>query len=766
MSETGVCFIEGICKGIMEFLQHAVKYVPIFGISSRLPLLYVAFLVASTVCSAQKSGADFSNVAEIPIDEVRFEGNSRFSDAELADAVSSRPSERNVAREVFLYLYRNFHRNPFVPHRIADRFLNIAKSMPDGLRYFSEAAARDDADLIEEIYNQRGYHETSVTYNFDHDSENKKYVLTFLVNEGNSYQVRSLIYLGLNNLPATVKVQILREMRFKSGNVFDEIRIRRDADAIEDILKNNGWYFSSYQHEKPTVFTDTTHKSDSIVVNFTLGKRIITGEISVERQLNGQSAITDDLVRAISELRTGEWYSRRKAVATINALYQLGVYDFVSIDTVGRQVMPDSTVELYNIRIFTRYKEQGEFNVSPFLNRTANDNLTNFGGEISLTHRNVFGAAQNGNIFARYMWNDFQFSVPAGFSSVSTEIQTGLSFIQPVLESFDSWRISGSSQVLYSRKFVIPHVAVNAFSAKISLPIIFPPWTYITSALPEISAEAQSVENGEMIPSADVAGDAQLGVIEPLRTLNRFTGNVFRLTGVSLGFSVSGDNRNDLFAPAEGHLFSFTPESAFGPLALYQKLQATYLFFEPLAARSVFAAKLRLGHIFADSGAYVPVERLFYAGGANSVRSYGARMLFDPFANKHLPDSLKHFENIGILTGSRSIIEGSFEYRLTFARPSGTSSFIASQIERMGVAFFMDYGSTYNSSALSPNLVEILSNIAVGFGCGFRYSTPVGPFRLDLATKLYDPMSVGRTFITQRAPFEDIQLLIGLGHAF
>ncbi|GAB1430998.1 hypothetical protein MASR2M18_18320 [Ignavibacteria bacterium] len=750
----------------MNFSRYTIKSASFFGKFSRLSFLAVVFITTTAIAYAQKSGTDYSDIAEIPIDEVRFEGNRRFSDAELADAVTSRPSERNVAREIFLYLYRNFHRNRFVPHRIADRFLTVAKSMPDGLRYFSESAARDDADLIEEIYNQSGYHETSVTYNFERDPASKKYALSFFVNEGKSYYVRSLTYLGLDNLPDDIKVLVRREMRFKTGSIFDEIRIRREADNIEDILKNNGWYFSSYQREKPTVYTDTTAKSDSVIVNFTLGKRIVIGKIGVERQVSGQSAITDDLVRAISELREGEWYSRRKAVTTVNALYQLGVYDYVSIDTVGRQILPDSTSEVYNINIFTRYKEQGEFNVSPFLNRTANDNLTNFGGEISLTHRNVFGAAQNGNIFARYMWNDFQFSLPSGFSSVSTEIQTGLSFIQPVLETFGSLRISGSAQTLYSRKFVIPQVAVNAFSAKISLPVVFPPWTYITSALPEISAEAQSVENGEMIPSADVAGEAQLGVIEPLRTLNRFTGNIFRLTGVSLGFSVSGDSRNDLFAPTEGHLFSFTPESAFGPLALYQKFQVAYLYFEPLAARTVFAAKLRLGHILADSGAYVPVERLFYAGGANSVRSYGARMLFDPFAGKHLPDSLKYSENIGILTGSRSLIEGSFEYRFTFARPSGTSSFIASQIERMGIAFFLDYGSTYNSSALSPNLSEILSNIAVGFGCGFRYSTPVGPFRVDFATKLYDPMSTDRPFIMQRAPFEDLQLLIGLGHSF
>jgi len=35
-----------------------------------------------------------------------------------------------------------------------------------------------------------------------------------------------------------------------------------------------------------------------------------------------------------------------------------------------------------------------------------------------------------------------------------------------------------------------------------------------------------------------------------------------------------------------------------------------------------------------------------------------------------------------------------------------------------------------------------------------------------LATKLNDPTSPDRPFITRRIPFQDLQLHIGLGHAF
>lgn len=737
---------------------------PVFGVKLLLASCLLAALPAMQAF-AQKPGGGLSDLTEVPIDNVQFTGNVRFTSEELADAISSRPSDPSVTRRAFEFYTENFRQNPYSPPPLVRRLQGVVSTIPDGLRYFSDETALDDAGVIEELYNQHGYHEAKAAYGFARDSSTGEHTLTFTIAEGKPFRVRALEYRGLGDLPPDVAGLVRREMAFAVGETFNEPKILREANAIEDVLKNNGWYFSSFLADKPKVYNDIQDKSDSVVIKFIPGKRIKVGSIAVERQLNGQGVITDDLVRAVSDLREGEWYSRKKVTATINALYQLGVYDFVSIDTTGRQVLPDSVTERYNIRIYTRYKEQLEVNASVFLNRTANDNLTNFGVESLLTHRNAFGAAQNFNAFVRYIWNDFQFSLPGGFSSVSTEIQGGLSLIQPILESWDDSRISGSAQALFSQKFVIPQVSVNTFSLKISTPIIFPPWAYFSSFMPEVSAEWQSVGNGAAIPASD-PGVIQRGVVEPLKILNSFTGDVFRLTGFVFSGNLISDSRNDLFTPGSGHLLTLNPEAALGPLARYQKGQITYLHFFPVAARGVFALKFRVGHIFADSGDYIPVERLFFAGGANSVRSYGARLLFDPFVTKRLPDSAIRADNIGILTGSKSLLEGSFEYRLTFGRPSSVNSFIASQIERMGITFFLDYGTTYNSGTQSPTLGEMTENIAVGFGLGFRYSTPVGPFRVDVATKLYDPTSPESAFISQRNPLDDLQLHIGLGHSF
>jgi len=57
--------------------------------------------------------------------------------------------------------------------------------------------------------------------------------------------------------------------------------------------------------------------------------------------------------------------------------------------------------------------------------------------------------------------------------------------------------------------------------------------------------------------------------------------------------------------------------------------------------------------------------------------------------------------------------------------------------------------------------------MAAGFG--YRFDTPVGPFRIDVATSIYDPVRRNEAFIWNRQgalKLSNFQLSIGLGHAF
>ena len=70
--------------------------------------------------------------------------------------------------------------------------------------------------------------------------------------------------------------------------------------------------------------------------------------------------------------------------------------------------------------------------------------------------------------------------------------------------------------------------------------------------------------------------------------------------------------------------------------------------------------------------------------------------------------------------------------------------------ETIGLAAFVDAGSAYESEY--PDFDE---RLFVGAGIGFRYYTPVGPLRLDIAVPL-----------EKRDVDDNFQLYVSIGQAF
>jgi outer membrane protein insertion porin family/translocation and assembly module TamA len=181
------------------------------------------------------------------------------------------------------------------------------------------------------------------------------------------------------------------------------------------------------------------------------------------------------------------------------------------------------------------------------------------------------------------------------------------------------------------------------------------------------------------------------------------------LSGLSAGFL--WNNANDLLNPTSGWTLSFAAEEVGGFLGgrfdLY-KLQSEVRGYYPLAETTVFASRLKLA--WAEplrSDEDVPLFERFYAGGGNSVRGYG-RSRLGPLSTSDDP------------LGGRSLIEGSFELRQQFT-------------EKIGGAVFVDFGQVSLRSFNVP-----VDSLKFSAGFGVRYTTPVGPLRLDIGFP-FDP---------------------------
>lgn len=140
--------------------------------------------------------------------------------------------------------------------------------------------------------------------------------------------------------------------------------------------------------------------------------------------------------------------------------------------------------------------------------------------------------------------------------------------------------------------------------------------------------------------------------------------------------------------------------------------------------RFILAGILGGGSIAGAAWEAVPADERFYVGGGGSVRGYDYQSLGP--------------RKEGTPLGGRSYLSWNGELRWRFR-------------ERFGVVGFLDGGTAYEAT-----FPDFKRSFRWGTGLGFRYYSPLGPFRIDVAFPL-----------NRRAGIDDpFQIYVSLGQAF
>ena len=165
------------------------------------------------------------------------------------------------------------------------------------------------------------------------------------------------------------------------------------------------------------------------------------------------------------------------------------------------------------------------------------------------------------------------------------------------------------------------------------------------------------------------------------------------------------DTRTDPFAPTRGLFHSSALEYAperLGSDVRFAKYSLQQFFFAPVAPGVISASAVRVGIGGGFGQRLIPSER-FLAGGANTVRGYA-------------DDSIGGYDFLGDPFRGDAVIVLNQEVRFPVFR-------------WVGGAAFIDAGEVFDRpSDMSLGVLD------VGAGGGLRLATPVGLFRLDLAT--------------------------------
>jgi translocation and assembly module TamA len=197
---------------------------------------------------------------------------------------------------------------------------------------------------------------------------------------------------------------------------------------------------------------------------------------------------------------------------------------------------------------------------------------------------------------------------------------------------------------------------------------------------------------------------------------------------VGLPLSLKYDSSNSLLDPTKGirATLSVTPTESLGnqgeEFNILQAAASTYLDLTG-SGRSVVALRGLVGEIPGTNVFALPPDQRFYAGGSGTVRGFKYQTI-----GLHFPDNTP--------TGGTAVAAGTVELRQRI-------------IGNYGVAAFVDAGQ------VTANGAPFTGNWRVGAGVGFRYNTPIGPIRLDVAMPL------------NREPGGDaFEIYIGIGQAF
>ncbi len=722
------------------------------------------------------------------IGEIRISGNTHFNYEQISNVINSRATSRSISHRLMQSFYNEIIRINSTPDQLLTILRKNLRGRADEIRFFNSITADADAESIENLYRKNGFHDAKVSYSFHADSSIMENILEFHVNEGKRAFISSMNFLGLMDLKPNLHNRIISAIKIKEGDPFSENSIMSDINRVRNILLDNGYFFATYT-SPPLVFRDTANYKDSIVVTFKTGKPQKIGDISIIDSTRGQPKIQGKLIRQQLLIEPGDLYKRSRILQSEENLRFLNIFAFVSIDTSSEfEPMTDSTL---NFKVHTQYRKMRDWGFGLFINRTAFDKITNLGLEGSFTHRNLLNKAQTFNPFVRVVLKDLSRTIEG--QKPEFEVQAGIKYGQPVLWTPSHAKVGVYATPLFSIRSIslIQDNSFNlyTFSFPIKFPVQQPQWTYFNNISFDFTFERQWPSGfqeaiNSSLDSASTDEDREK-IIGPLllydnldKYINGNNSKWYALTANLIGISLTADHRDNLFSPTRGDfasisadawnpLFIFSDE--LGGIAKYVRLQFAYYWFKKISKRNVFAFKGKFGGIWQidKENSYVPFERQFFAGGANSIRGWSSRKLRYSVLQ---PDSSDLYEFVQDFVGNAGIIESSAEFRFKFTPPSKWGNFWKEQISALGLTVFVDVGNAFDWFADDETKMEIsdyFTKLAVAGGFGLRYDTPVGPFRIDFAWPVYNPNNPDNpTIFTQEGFMNKMQFHIALGHAF
>jgi outer membrane protein assembly complex protein YaeT len=656
--------------------------------------------------------------------ELEFRGNQAISDEVLAAAIATTNSS-------------------WFARAWPVRWLGLGAK-----RDFDEQEFRRDVVRLDVLYKRSGYPDAGIDTLVRRTPEDV--YITFDITEGEPIRVTSLSITGLDSLRPRWRQLAVQDLPLQQGDPFNRYVMQATADTVTRRLRDHGY-------PTATVFTGFEVNKDARTASVTLdvapGQRAAIGRIRVV----GAQRIDTSLVRRLLVARPGRRYSQDELFQSQRNLYESDLFRFatVNIDSAAFQPGSDSVPLLVQVN-------EGKFRrIRGGLGYATNDC---FRGSLGWTSRNFLGGGRILDLTSRSSkvgvgdpvdWGLAENICPASkddtVGSAKVNFYLGASLRRPAfLSPNNAITVSvfgerRSEYKVYLRQETGVSVAFTRTTPRRRNPLSL---TY-TLSYGHTEATAQSF--------CSFFNACTVDVIEPLRQ-NRVLATITALGTFPRVNSLIDPTRGSFGTAELTHSSKYIGSSS---LQQFTRFVGGMAWYRPLSRDVVLSWRIRGGLIFSPSvdvasgtGAFIPPEHRFYAGGPNDVRGFERNELgpvvyvtpqthADSVRARGLPidpDSVRV-----AATGGNTLALANVEIRV----PSPIFS------SRLRLAAFVDAGGVWQRQGRNPTTV-----IRVTPGVGLRVATPLGPARLDIA---YNPYNLQAGTLFQFDQFGNLTPVQGEG---
>ncbi|HET6208044.1 MAG TPA: POTRA domain-containing protein [Terracidiphilus sp.] len=587
----------------------------------------------------------------------------------------------------------------------------------------SDQLVRKSVANLEAVYESEGFSEVKVVPAVT--TKDNETSVVFKVTEGPRDMVHSLTVEGADTFPASQYAP--GGLQLAVGKPYSQAHVQEDRTNIVANYLKAGYLISSFRETASEVSKTDRHQIN-VVYHIYEGPRVITGDIiTLGRNRTSQRLIDMDISSA--GIKTEQPLTATQLLTAGSNLYDhTGVFDWAEVDP-KREVTTQATEDVL-VKVHEAKKNEFTYGIGfEVINRGG----TVPGGTVALpglppiglpptftTGQSTFWGPRGSMLYTRTNVHGKGESVSVTGFAGRLDQRFGFFYIDPNFR-WSHWRATTS--------FTFEHNAQNPIftSAQEIGGLQFQ--RYIDHARKNIfflryqfnQTNLTHVLIPDLVPPEDQ--NVQLSTI---------AGNLTR------------DTRDNVLDEHKGVLQTIELDlnsTKLGSSVNFAKMTGQAAFYKEKFHNIVWANSIRIGLAQPYADSRVPTSELFFTGGGNSLRGFpldgaGPQRLVEVCPNGTTGCN----EFIKVPAGGRALLILNTEARIPMPFKKGLS-----------LVPFYDGGNVFPLVGFR-DFTSLYSN---NVGLGLRYSTPVGPIRLDVGRNLNPIEGVNAT-----------QYFISVGQAF